>query len=498
MSSLVWAVALLAGQAPPEPQTHAFGGAGGALLEARGLQSTQGGTFGAGFGVESLGEDVYLQLGLSLDVDLGSFAFGLQLPVRLRIVDNDPSNDGDLLGIVREEDWDSVADVLKILRFVSVGQRGGDYYARVGALEDATLGHGTIVHRYRNDVDVNRWRVGLDLEGRISGLGGHVFIGDLTQPYLVGARAFARPFELAFGSGPWANFEVGTSVVVDAEAPRALCYRDADADRGCASRRQVVADMGDPSIPVDDQQRPLVRRSEPVAVIGMDVGYRLLDLDVASITPYVDINKVSAVEDGYGLHAGVLWQLGVPVVVDQLVLDLRTEYRHVSADYRGPYFSGVYEIERYTSLRARPTAAGVPTRLGYLCGTEDGPCTGGGPARNGVFLELLAGLPKYVFLGGELLDYDGEADDGTFRLSLEIPALQVLRVSAMYFRVGVRDTGDLFAIDDRSAVLAAAEVPVGYGFTVRGRFLRLWQGDTRSGYRPVDDWQFGVGFSVPL
>lgn len=496
---VVLAALILGQDAPVGPaQPGPFEGAGSALLDARGPGLEGGGLLSGGLAFETLGEDVYAQLGLLLEVDLGLVGFGIQLPLRLRVVDEDPKNDGDLLGIIREEDWDSAADVMRILRYVYVGERGGPYFARLGALDDVTLGHGTIVHRYRNDVDVNRWRVGLELEGRVPGVGGHVFTGDLTEPYLVAGRAFVRPLELALGPGPFRGLEAGITVAGDASAPRALCYREPGATSGCVAYPEAAMGGGDPTTPVDDQQRPRVRIDQGMAVLGVDVGYRLLDTPVATITPYVDLNQHTGVQEGWGFHAGVLWQAGVPVVLDQLVFDLRTEYRHVAADYRGPYFNGTYDIERYAALRAPATVVGTPTKLGLLCGVDEGPCVGGGPSRDGVFLELLAGLPKYVFVGGEFLDYTGDAADGTFRLSLEIPALQVVKLRAQYFRVGVRDMGDLFAIDERSAVVAAASVPLDYGFSLRAQFIRLWRGDSDGGYRPVDNWQFGLGFALPL
>ena len=191
------------------------------LEEARALNAldSSGGLLTGGLGIERLGEDWFARLNLALGFDFENFGFGLQLPVRIRVIDEDPKNDGDLFGFVREEDWDSVADVLKVIRYVYVGQqdRKGPYYFRLGALTDVSLGHGTIIHRYRNDVDVNRWRVGAEAVGRIDAFGVHAFVGDITEPYLAGLRGTVRPLEMAFArslSSGWRSGRASSSTRV--------------------------------------------------------------------------------------------------------------------------------------------------------------------------------------------------------------------------------------------------------------------------------------------
>ena len=490
------------------PANPGPGSAWTALDEARSFArpgATSSGLLSGGLGVERLGEDWFASINLALSFDFDNFGFGVQLPVRLRVIDSDPKDNDDLFDIVRAEDWDSVADVLKIIRYVYVGQRDreGPYYFRVGALSDVSLGHGTIVHRYRNDVDLNRWRVGLELAGRYKSIEAHGFIGDMTEAYLFGLRGAVRPLELVFGKGPFKGLEVGLTVVADGSAPLATCLRPVDeVDGGCTNPVSIPADSQIPyAVLLDDQERPQVAIDRTLAVVGLDIGYDIVKTKYLSITPYVDVNHITAVQDGWGFHAGVLWKASLPAVIDSLVFDLRTEYRVVSQDYRGPYINASYDIERFESFRAPTGRLGTPTKLGFLCGAITGGCVGGGPARSGYFLELLAGLPQWIFVGGELLDYTGDASDGTFRLSLEVPALRALQLSASYFRVGVRDLNDLvvFRRDDRSAILARARIPLGTGFSLDAEWTRTWRGAPEGGgFEQVDNFRFGVGFGVSL
>ncbi len=491
---------------PPQPTPMGSGddiGASEALDQARAAQLLEqpGGLLTGGLGFERIGEDYFLRLELAFGFDFDSWGIGLQMPVRLRIIDNPPQEDGDLLGVIRREDWDTVADVLRFVRYVYVGQRDrrGPYYLRLGQLFDTTLGHGTLVHRYRNDVDVNRWRVGFEALGRYQGYGAHAFVGDLTEPYLSGLRATVRPLELILGKQPLMGLEVGTSLVVDARAPVSLCQNRVnevgDVDPTCLRPSDVMPGEN-VRIGLDAEGLPAVAEDRALVLWGLDVGYDVVSTGGLLIRPYIDFNLIAALAEGWGFHTGILWQFRFPALIDTLVIDLRTEYRAVAGDYMGPYVNSIYEIERFRSLRTRGPLGPVPKFAAQCQAAADGDCRGG-DARQGYFLELLAGFPRWVFLGGELLQYS-DGPDGTFRLSLEVPALQVVQFRASYFRVNVADLGDLFEVDERSAVVARARVPVWSIIALDVEWSRVWRGDPLRGYEPVDDWRIGAGFALPL
>ncbi len=126
-------------------------------------------------------------------------------------------------------------------------------------------------------------------------------------------------------------------------------------------------------------------------------------------------------------------------------------------------------------------------------------CNGNG-GRNGVFLELLAGLPEWVFIGGEYQDYDGVSDDGTLRLSLEVPALDIVKFSAFYYRVNIAGADDFFELDDKSAVVAQAVVPLYSFLSINLRWWRVWQADPsgNDGYKSVDVWSISAGFNFEI
>lgn len=431
-------------------------------------------SFGGELLFGKLAEDYYLSLALRLNFDREMWGVGFQLPLRFRIIDRDPQNDNDFGGIIRREDWDEVSDFLRVIRYVYVGQadKKGPFYARIGELSGLTVGHGTIMYRYHNGLDRDVWHTGFNGALNVGAFGAETVVGDVVDPYVIGARFTVKPLELAYGEGFfWEKLVVGASIIGDARAPYEL---------------QMI---GTSSVALDEHNHPVVASKRPMAIFGLDVGIELFSNELFSVTPYIDLNKMTRVDYGWGLHLGVLWQLRLNMLIDTLTIDARTEYRRVSGDYIGPYFNTAYEIERYQAFNARDPAP--RTKLYNLVNSTVG-------SRNGVFFDLLAGFPSYVFVGGEFIDYDGGQADGTLRLSLEIPALEFVKLSAFYYRIGISSADDLFALDDRSAVVAQVAVPLYYVFTLNARFIRVWEADPANAgqFNAVDEYSFGVGFSL--
>jgi hypothetical protein len=445
-----------------------------------------------------IGEDYFLTLALRLNFDREDWGFGVQLPLRFRVIDNDPKKmTDDYLGVLRREDWDEWRKFLRVIRYVYVGQadKKGPFYVRVGELQGLTVGHGTIMYRYFNGIDLDRWHTGVNAAVNVGAFGGEAMIGDVTDPYLGGLRFTVRPLDLALGEGwPWDKLVVGTTLLADLHAPTRLATNTTTDMMGGVHQ----------SIALDDKNHPIVTGDKTLAIYGLDVGIEVFSNELFSITPYVDLNKMSTVANGWGFHTGILWQARLPMLIDTLTLDARTEYRRVSGDYVGPYFNTTYEIERYTTLGA--PAAGVPMgtpvlavpKLATLTSTGAGAASLGG-GRNGVFFDLLAGFPQFIFVGGEYIAYDGPRNDGSLRLSLEVPALKIVKFSAFYYRINVAGLSDLFKLDDRSAIVASASIPLYSVFSVNLKWWRVWRADPATGdYRSADDWSVGVGLSLQL
>lgn len=456
---------------------------------------TLGGT--ALFG--KIDEDWFLTLALRVSFDREDWGIGLQLPLRLRVIDNDPKNPNDYLGILRREDWDEPSKYLRVIRYVYVGQadKRGPFYVRVGELQGLTIGHGTIMYRYYNDIDVDSWHTGVDAAVNIGAFGGEAMISDVANPYVAGLRFTVRPLELALGDAwPWHKLVVGANVVADGRAPLQLrttpiAVPASGGPPGASTSSTGVA------VALDSGNHPIVSRARALGIFGLDLGLEVVSTELLSITPYSDLNKMTIVDKGWGWHLGILWELRLPLLIDTLTIDARTEYRRVTGDYIGPYFDTVYEIERYQVLGTPHDAHGVPLPVGAQTKLNT-LLSGATAARNGVFFSLLAGLPNLIAVGGDYIAYDGDRNDGSLRLTLDVPALKVVRFTAFYYRTGVSGLQDLVRLDDRSAIVASASIPVSSFFALQLMWWRIWRAEADGSYQAVDDWSAGLGFNIAL
>jgi len=428
-----------------------------------------------------LGEDWFFTAVFQLNYNQDDWGVGVQLPLRMRLKDRDPQ-DNEVLGVLRKQDWDQPSDFLRFLRYFYIGEsdKEGPYFVQGGELANLTVGHGTLMHRYNNNVDISRWRAGVNAATNLDGLSIDAMAGDVLSPNLIGTRVAVRPFELARGFKHewWDELEFGTTFFADWVAPFEL-QKD---------------DMG--QVQVDDNYTPIVTEQEPFFAFGFDVGLPIKLGKSLTLIPYTDINKLSVVNYGWGLHLGTLWKVHVGRGLKHPFEALfRAEFRHVSGDYLGQYFNTVYEIERYQRLTSRG-GEGQP-KLRSLCAAVG--CGGQAPpSRNGVWFEASLGLRDVFALGAEYLAYDRGRDDGSFRLFVEVPYFKYAQVKAFYYRINTSGLSDAFGFDDRTALLAELRIPFLYVLSGNFRWVRIFQAQEQGGFRAVDDWSVGLGVYVKL
>ncbi|MFA7710283.1 MAG: FecR family protein, partial [Candidatus Neomarinimicrobiota bacterium] len=100
--------------------------------------------FGMGLGLGSVTIDgkIYNQIALRPEFRLG------KLGVRLDIafyMDED--------GNIRENEWDEFSDYLDKIYYVRWGQQGDPFFAKVGALDDVSMGYGILLNGYSNTTE---------------------------------------------------------------------------------------------------------------------------------------------------------------------------------------------------------------------------------------------------------------------------------------------------------------------------------------------------------
>jgi hypothetical protein len=423
------------------------------------------GVVGQGNGMVSLnkaGDDLFLFLNISAVFVGHGWAFGPRLPLRLRLVDRPPRTPS----VIRREDWDELSDFARLLAFFQVGHPGEKYFLRIGELPGATLGHGTIINRYFNSVDIDHYQGGIYAYLDPGIVGGEVLLDNFFDPDIFAARVFLRPMN-GLRSLPYAlrKFKVAVSAGADFQAPV-----------------RVEEDGRDGAILVDENFRPVIADTSAMPFFGLDLEVPLVSRPHADFVPYIDLNSIDA--KGAGVHIGAFLTLRFDALREWRT---RLEYRYSGAKYEPDYINAFYEIHR---VRYREDE----TKLQWLRGG------GQGVGRSGFYGETefrWAGMMNYTLVFAN----DEGPDNTDMMMKLELPHLGPIRLGLFFARLDFDGFKDFFGAND--TVLAAS---IRYNFLdrfyVRFRVVNDWwlehTEDQGARYRTKTNFDFGFGIIVRL
>lgn len=432
------------------------------------------GLAGTTVGFGQIDEDWFTTINFGAAFQFGKLGLGVQVPLRLRTVDvspkADPKRDGE---IIRKADWDEVSDWTRIIQYISWGQPNDEIYARLGVLTGTTLGHGTIVDRYYNVVDVDHYQTGVQLHLDFKHAGGTFFMDNLIHPEMFGTRGFVRPFRFFSGLPEWLNdFVVGTTLFMDVAGP--LTAQTLSNGHCCA-------------VNGDGEVRFEGRGS--VSMLGFDLGWEVAPADWVALTPYLDGNLLTHTGGG-GMHLGILSSFNI---LDVVRLGARIEYRVMDETYAPGYVNSWYEIERIDFLQGK-------TKAKYFRDIADRP----GPKKtlHGWHASLDLTILDAVTITGILEDYQGR-DNSNLMLRLILPYIVGVKLQAYYAKRNFNGIGEAFNLD-RGLLVAEARYKFWGPLFVYGMYRREWRLAQNSNeadfvaretgrYETINDWDFGVG-----
>ncbi|MBW2734762.1 MAG: hypothetical protein JRH20_20435 [Deltaproteobacteria bacterium] len=464
--------------APSVPGAEAIlsGGHGGPTPPAGGPGSTSkelSGQFAGGLLFEEIDDDYFVTIDLYNTLSIGPVSFGVWVPLRLRVKDNDPQNDG----VFRSEDWDEVSDWARLFRFVEVNLGGETwrFRGRIGALDGESIGHGTILGGYYNAVDRNHYQSGLALSGAIKYGGAEMMLDNLLAPEIFGFRLHLRPTSF-FTENRWANkLAIGLSMIGDVDAPLTLRWSDPDNDGGYAAE-------------VTDEGNYRLESSDALLIYGVDVEYTLLQNKLIDLVPYIDLNFIGDVRTGVGFHAGVFFNLRLPTPVGPTLLT-RLEYRAVGDGYAPRYVDSLYEAQRVMVGPDifDPAANDRPlTKLEWLRTAETG--------ANGILGELYFDFAGWIRVGGAYEDYSGD-NNSALTLSLLLPKIKAVQLGAYYTNRGFDSMSDAFDLE--TALLRAfARVRAWGPIYLSATYTRTWVIDANDGNKYIAEGNWSVGLSM--
>jgi hypothetical protein len=379
-----------------------------------------------GAGTTIVDGKAYYLLHAAPQFDVGPFGFGLDGNVRI-------GADGKL----RKEDWGTAYDYLRWINYISFAKPSDNLYLRIGGIEHASIGHGTIVSNYWNGSSYDNRRLGFAGRVDLGIFGGEALASDLFRSGLLVLRPFVRPFQFLPGlSDVWffRNIEIGATGALDFDTNAARLIPN---HGPWVTHYKSATDSTFDSLVVN---RDSAQLATPLTTIGVDISSLLWQSDKTEGRIYADYVKFAAFNDG--LIAGVRTSF---YIADQVLLDLRAERSFFRNQFLPSYYNSFYERDRFDD-QARPQD--FVTKATELADTTSG---NGNGFRGGMFFDL-AGT---IQLQGEYLHLDNLPGYDWMNLEVAFPKLtDEIFAKLLYSRKNIDGLGDLFALDARSLLYA--------------------------------------------
>lgn len=374
---------------------------------------------GIGLGTQSFDEDgdttVYQSATLYPTFSYGKFSMGLDLTLNYTFTGGD-GNDFD----IREDDWvpsdDQTAVELYLgkIRFLQWAQAGDPLFARLGSLDNVTLGNGYIMGGYTNTQFLPDRRIlgaRLNLDGAVFNfpyVGFESMVANLAAFDVFGGRFYLRP--LAGTQVPvFSGLQVGSSVVTDTNP-------DYHADKVDKEDRTAAAlDYRDP----DD-----------VLIWGADLRLPILTEPPFTLATFSDYVRQDEANGGMLGLGGRFVQ----------VITYGGQLRYIGENFIPTYFDApydLYRLEKYAAYEAERTF--IEEHFGWLASTG-----------LSLFDDLFV---TRVSMEGPFGSVDGAQNQLTGLIRLDRGLIPALSVEAQYRKVDLDSVPDI--VDPEDSVIGA-------------------------------------------
>ncbi len=367
------------------------------------------GYFGGGFGVTWIDDKPHYTFHLFPELAFANFGVGLDLNLEF-----------DSNGQIRSENFNEFSDYLSIIRYVRYGLKGDPFYARLGALDYATLGHGSLMYLYNNSPSYDTRKIGMELDMDL-GFGGFEGVySSFGEEGVVGFRGFVRPLQFTEAADIpiIGNFEIGATYITDFNPYAGVTGGSID--------------------PATNEFKPS-QDFGTVQAYGFDLGLPIIKTSLARLDLYFDYAKI--VDFGEGQTIGALLRLnGLGLVNLQAKLERRLNGDH----YLPAYFNSFYEIERFKFDESTGQVSSKVQQLEML--TSVG---------NGFYGELLVRVLGTFDILGSYQRLDEHPKSGILHLETDISPEGFPYVArAGYDKINIQNETDIFTLDDRSYLFA--------------------------------------------
>jgi hypothetical protein len=363
-----------------------------------------------------------------------------------------------------------------VVRFIRYGHKRDPVYVLAGQMWGASIGHGTLVSRYSNSLNLDHTKFGLALDLNSDYFGIETMADTLAGPSLMAARAYVRPLG---GTPILRGWAVGFTFATDRTAPRSLAYNP------------------DGSLVQDSQSGTIkVTNFDAMFAGGVDTEFEVLRNSIISLIPYVDVNRI--VGAGNGLHAGVLTDIYFPIPIITVNLEARFEYRMMQPGYIPEYFDQTYDLGRIQyAVGSGATTTYVPKYAAAQAAHTAPGVDPGSISRKGYYGELAFGFAGFLQIGGLYQDYEGDPAGASLGLFAVFPKIELVKISAYYLRKNMKGTSDAFQLDERSLLAGSLAYKMFGPLYLRVDFQRRWV--LRPGAKAIEAVDsFAAGFATFL
>jgi hypothetical protein len=355
------------------------------------------GSFTGALGMTVIDDETYFTINLTPDVSFGKFGVGLNVNLLYNTKN----------GAIRSVDWDESYDWARLIRYIRYGHKRDPFYARVGTLDAARLGHGFIMNYYTNEASYDKRKIGLAFDADFGTAGFETVTNNLGRFEVFGARAYARPLRPYIDIPLIKDLTFGATYVTDV---------DPDSRRGT---------------------------EDGIYAIGFDIELPLIRIPMLNTFTYFDWAKI----DSFGSGVAVGIEANLRVIAGVAEVSAKLERRILGKEFIPAYFDAFYEIQRFQPLES----GSVARKDQSLALIQD--------ETKGVFGELAGHILNTIRLVGNYQYLDQTANSGILHLAADSgDKIPVLALQATYDKMGIETLNDAFTLDDHSI----ARIGVGY------------------------------------
>jgi len=367
-----------------------------------------------GLGLTWIDGEPYYMISFTPELAFGKFGVGLDLNFRISSKDQK----------LRSVDFDEGYDYLRLIRYLRYGHKGEDVYARLGVLDYAKLGHGSIMYYYNNSPVYDERRLGSEVDLNFGNFGFETVYSDFAYKGVIGARGHVQPLMYT---------DIGEIPVIGKLELGATWASDMRKDsRDTSLTYYNIPGAGQSYLPYAKKQE-----NGPLSIVGFDIGLPLLRTGMINSTLYFDYAKIVDFGSGTALGLETYFNgLGI------LNIGTRFERRWQGDKYIPNYFDAFYEVDRYNLNGTTMTSKAQ--QLNNV--KSPGP---------GYFGDILVDLMGIIQVRGWYSKYDVDPNGGILHLGTGLGnKIPMIHAEAGYDKKYIRDGKDVFTLDNRSLLYA--------------------------------------------